>query len=451
MAYIRSTEMFVCKLSNSLPPLTFEFLRNGGEVLQTTEDTQGGQPIIFRFRVNERSKGQYSCRVTARGHSSTSNALNFEVMIPVQGTKLVSDPEPPVIYEGAQFTLSCYVRKGSHLSYLWYHNKENVASHSPFHHFSGNTLTVEKASERHAGYYSCLATNKLGNFSTSSSSTEVSVVVKKYLSAPKLSFTLYHHGSGHHANISCRCDSGSPPVTFSLLLDGRNVSVQQTNLLEAWFSLPVIVGLDMGTVQCRAETDNQQLLSSSVDLEVVPVGGSVHIVMEYLQTADSVVAAALLQCIISRGTFPQFSWAFNNSSLPSEGHSHALSPHGNILVLTNVNKANSGHYSCQVRDSFNLNSTWLKSEQVLVKRTAFKLTSIEVIAVAFCCFLLVIVVGGACCLFLSFKKERHQHRGNDRDVDSCEQTNPETVCAMQETESEPQTEVVDTVVMEVEV
>ncbi|XP_072516455.1 Fc receptor-like protein 5 isoform X2 [Salminus brasiliensis] len=451
MAYLKSTEMFECKLSRWSSPLTYELIKSPGEVLESIDDPLGGQPVTFTLRVNERSEGQYVCRVRSRGQTSTSDALNLQVVIPVQGVQLVTDPDPPVIYEGSGFTLHCQVKKGTHLAYVWYHNKQELNPPSAFHHLSGNTLTVDRAGEGHAGYYTCMANNKMGNNSRYSSSTEVTVVVKKYLSAPRLSFTLYHHGSGYHANVSCRSARGSPPVTFQLLLDGKEVPVQQTGLLEAWFSLPVSVGLDMGTVQCKAETDIQQLLSDPKDLEVVPVGGTARVLVEYLQTADSVVVAALLQCVITRGTFPLFSWSFNRTILQAEEDSHALTLNGRILVVTAISAGISGSYSCRARDSFNPNSSWVDSEEVLVKMTEVEMTSVEVLAVAFCCFLLVVIVAGACCLYCSINHERYQDSSTGREEDCWEQTNPETGHAMLETGPGPQVEEVEADFMEVEV
>lgn len=57
-------------------------------------------------------------------------------------------------------------------------------------------------------------------------------------------------------------------MTFHLLLNGKDVDVQQVDLLEAWFSQPVTIGLDMGTLQCIAANDIQQILSKTIDLEV---------------------------------------------------------------------------------------------------------------------------------------------------------------------------------------
>lgn len=70
------------------------------------------------------------------------------------------------------------------------------------------------------------------------------------------------------ANVSCRLTRGSPPVTFSLLVDGLETDVKRLDSLESWSVLPVSVGLDKGAAQCKAQTDTQQLTSDPVRLHV---------------------------------------------------------------------------------------------------------------------------------------------------------------------------------------
>ncbi|KAL0180532.1 hypothetical protein M9458_022938, partial [Cirrhinus mrigala] len=81
-----------------------------------------------------------------------------------------------------------------------------------------------------------------------------------HISAPTLSFTVFSNGSSLVANVSCGSARGSPPVTFSVLLDGLELDVKQVDSLESWFVLPVSVGVDMGAARCKAQTDAQQLL-----------------------------------------------------------------------------------------------------------------------------------------------------------------------------------------------
>ncbi|TSL68213.1 Transmembrane channel-like protein 7 [Bagarius yarrelli] len=289
--------------------------------------------------------------------------------IPVQGVSLIPEPNPPVLYEGAGFNLSCTAKKGTHLNYSWFQNEREVTSPSTLYRFVGNMLTVDTADERHAGSYICMARNMVRNRTRTSSSKKVTVMVKKHLAAPRLAFTLFHNGSSYYANISCRLAYGSPPVMFQLLLNEKLVGVQHLDLLEAWFYQPVTVGLDIGTLRCIAENDIQQLLSNSINLEVAPVTGPAHVQVEYLHRVDSVTAAALLQCQITAGTFPVFLWLFNGSTIPLEANSRTFIQHGQFLVITHISVGNLGYYSCRARDSFDSDSSWVKSEEVLVKMT----------------------------------------------------------------------------------
>lgn len=97
--------------------------------------------------------------------------------------------------------------------------------------------------------------------------------------------------------------------------------------------------------------------------------GPAHVQVEFLHRADSEVAAALLQCVITTGTFPIFLWSFNGSTITLEANSLTFIQQDQVLVLMHISPRNSGYYSCRVRDSFNSNSSWVESEKVLVEMT----------------------------------------------------------------------------------
>lgn len=107
-----------------------------------------------------------------------------------------------------------------------------------------------------------------------------------------------------------------------------------------------------------------------------PVTGTAQVQVEYLHRADSVESAALLRCVINTGTFPDFAWSFNGSTIPLVANSPTFIQHAQVLVLTHLTDGNSGYYSCRVRDSFNSNSSWVESEEVLVKMTGEILSSL---------------------------------------------------------------------------
>ncbi|CAB1344383.1 unnamed protein product [Coregonus sp. 'balchen'] len=405
--------VFQCRSPGSPPPITYELLKDGNHLVATSNDLQDDQSATFSLKISVTSEGSYHCRVTAGGNTGLSGTVLLQVVIPVSGTMVTSDPDPPILYEGSRLVLSCDVTRGSHLSYTWFYNRQEVTS-SPTSPLTplllwpvGNTLVVERVTAKHAGNYSCMAGTRIKTNSRFSSSGEVTVRVKAYLSVPQISFTISKEGSSYLGNVTCRSSRGTPPVTFYFFLDdkemGSDVAMES---LVAWFPVAIVPGRDMGVVQCRVESDAQRLTSKPLTLEVVPVGGSPKVDVEYLYRADSKMAAARLQCLLSLGTFPFFSWSLNGSILlhPSEGvsshPSHALADGGRTLLLTEITLEDTGYYRCRARNKVSM-------------------TTIEVIAIVFCCFLMLTLAGGVACVMRMLNRQRgivasSEQRGRER-------------------------------------
>ncbi|XP_016105153.1 uncharacterized protein [Sinocyclocheilus grahami] len=439
-AYVRSEVQFDCAVPGWSSPLTYELWKDAGDIIAAENNVK----VTFTLQVTEGSEGEYYCRLTAGGQ--TSNSIHFHAVIPVVGARLSSDPDPAIVYEGQKLVLRCLVRKGTHLSFTWYHDTQLVNSSSELHRLSGDALTVDGATEMHAGIYSCTAQNQMTVNPRFSSSRNLHVTVKKHISVPSLSFTAFSNGSSLTANISCRSERGSPPVTFRLMLDGLELDVKRVDSLESWFVLPISVGLDLGTARCKAQTETQQLLSDPVRLLVVPVGGAVRVTVTYLHDADGMVAAARLKCVPDRGTFPTFSWRLNRSSLPAEGDAHTVTHHGQILILTDVS---AGFYRCRVRDRFNDSSVWVESKDIFIQKTDLAATPMEVIALVFCGFLSIVIVLGSFFMFWSTKRRNNscKHHSNQDVIQSEMITMNDPVA---DVSSEPQPVEMKTVIMEFE-
>lgn len=102
-----------------------------------------------------------------------------ELLAPALNTRVISEPFPPVVYEGSHLLLTCNVSQGSHLSYTWFFNKKEVTSPpSSFLHLTGNKLVMEKVTPGHAGYYSCMAWSSVLDIRRFSGSIEVQLIVK---------------------------------------------------------------------------------------------------------------------------------------------------------------------------------------------------------------------------------------------------------------------------------
>ncbi|CAJ1053725.1 uncharacterized protein LOC117815513 [Xyrichtys novacula] len=407
LAYLSSRVAFRCSAPGSSTPITYELLKDDSVLIDTDTDFEGGRPAPFFLKVSATTEGTYYCRVTAGASTGVSNSIKLSIVTPPLNTRIFSDPSPPVAYEGSHIILSCNVSKGSHLSYTWFFNKKEVTpSTSPFLHLTGNRLVLENVTPEHAGSYYCVAWSQIHDIRRFTSSSDVLVTVKVHVSKPKISFSILKNGDTYQGNVTCWSTRGSPPVNFSLLLDDREEgSVTATESLAAWFPAEIIPGLDMGVARCRVKTDIQELMSEPVTLEVVPVGGDVKLDIEYLYRADFQLAAATLSCDVSRGTFPQISWLFNDSVLPSEAppegapikpglSNYALGDNSQTLVLTRIGPEESGYYNCRARNSYDDSGPWVKSEAVLVRVTEVFMTTMEALSIGFCCFVLLTLVVG---------------------------------------------------------
>nr|XP_046261626.1 Fc receptor-like protein 5 isoform X3 [Scatophagus argus] len=427
LAYLSTRATFWCIAPGSSPPVTYELMRDDGVLIAAETDFTGGQHVPFSLKVTATPDVSYYCKATAGGSTGVSNSIKLSVVTPPSNTRVTSEPSPTDVYVGSHIVLNCNVTKGSHLSYTWFFNRTEVTS-STFSslHLSGNTLVLGKVTPEHAGYYSCMAWSRVQDIKRFSSSSEVQVTVKVYVSKPRISFSFSNEGDGYRGNVTCWSTRGSPPVNFSLLLDDKEAgSVTTTESLTAWFPVAFVPGLDMGTAQCRVKNDVQELMSEPVTLVVVPVGGEVKVEVEYLYRADSKLAAARLHCLVSRGTFPYVSWLLNGSILPSQTHEdsfilpahdlshYAIADHRQIIFLAKLGPKETGYYHCRARDSYNDSGPWVESAAVLVPVTGILMNimnTTEIVTIWFCCFLfLMLVVSVGCFCKMFDHNQAHTH------------------------------------------
>ncbi|CAL1601911.1 unnamed protein product [Knipowitschia caucasica] len=397
-------------------------------------DLQGDQPASFFLKVAMTSGGSYQCRAQADDREGSSNSVHLTVVIPPSETRITSEPFPPVAYEGSRLVLHCNVSRGSHLSYSWFFNRRELSPASPLYRTRGESLVMERVQPEHAGQYSCMAWSSVLDMKRYSSSTAVQLTVKELVTQPQLSFSVSKDAAGGFVgNVSCSVSRGTPPINFTFLLERREEAAVTVMSRSASFLFPVVQRLEMGSARCRAQTQVQDVLSDSFPLEVVPVGGRLEVQMDYFYTADHKATAAKLSCQINQGTFPIVEWLHNSSVLtvkPTEFHIPHLAPpfvftdRGRKLILAKLGPDVFGYYRCRARDSYDDNSTWAESDDVLVQikgslsftpkplpappTTALNVSTpiIESISIVFCCFVLLALVVAVACVSKMIDKRR---------------------------------------------
>ncbi|XP_054636148.1 Fc receptor-like protein 5 isoform X5 [Dunckerocampus dactyliophorus] len=264
MAYLGSRAFLQCVAPECLQPVTYKLMRDG-LLIDTSTHLQAAQPATFSLKVTVMSEGLYHCEADTEGSTGASNSIRLSVVTPDSNTRVTSDPFPPVVYEGSRMVLSCDAARGSHLSYTWFHNRTEVTPATR----TGNKLVMERVTPEHAGYYYCTAWSRVRDVQRVSSSSEVKMAVKVYLSKPKISLSVFKDGGSYRGNVTCWSSRGTPPINFSLAVDDKAVaSVLAAESLSAWFNVTVVPRLDVGVARCWVKNEVQELKSEPLTLEV---------------------------------------------------------------------------------------------------------------------------------------------------------------------------------------
>ncbi|CAJ1053724.1 uncharacterized protein LOC117815513 [Xyrichtys novacula] len=253
---------------------------------------------------------------------------------------------------------------------------------------------------------------------TAGASTGVSNSIKLSIVTPPLNTRIFSDPSppvayeGSHIILSCNVSKGSH-LSYTWFFNKKEVTPSTSPFLHLTGNRLVLENVTpehAGSYYCVAWSQIHDIrrFTSSSDVLVtvkVPVGGDVKLDIEYLYRADFQLAAATLSCDVSRGTFPQISWLFNDSVLPSEAppegapikpglSNYALGDNSQTLVLTRIGPEESGYYNCRARNSYDDSGPWVKSEAVLVRVTEVFMTTMEALSIGFCCFVLLTLVVG---------------------------------------------------------
>ncbi|KAJ8362631.1 hypothetical protein SKAU_G00114620 [Synaphobranchus kaupii] len=355
-----------------------------------------GNQVNFPLKVKRDYDGNFFCMASVQNSSAVPATISdvhyFRVIEPVEGVELVSDPPSAEVFVGRGLTLTCIVRKGTHISYQWSHNGTPTA-------ISASRQYLKQATLEDAGNYSCLARNQLNDTQVYSVSSHTFVRVKVPVSKPEISLTVRKDNDVYLIGVICSSDTGTPPVNFTFTVQnktGRRLIFQRRDTLSASLTVPVALNRDEGQVQCQATNGDGPVDSEKLTLKVVPVGGAVTLTSESVRRYFDVVGLKL-HCAVERGTFPRFDWFLNNSSLGEKEDFDIIGKDGQTLLLTTITARSSGFYHCEATDSFGING--IKSEKLFIDEKALEHVSAAAFAVVLSCFLFLVCLVTGCCVY----------------------------------------------------
>ncbi|MCJ8737481.1 hypothetical protein PDJAM_G00024470 [Pangasius djambal] len=357
------------------------------------------EEATFTVQVKLAYDGRLICKASVQNNSEImptfSDLMDFQVLVPVEGVHIISNPTSGDLWEGDSLTLQCNITKGTSVLYDWLLNGVHLLNDS-----SNNQITIPRLSSQNSGVYVCLAKNSLNETHDYTSKSERrSVHVKEYLSTPEISYEVVKHAKGNFsAYVKCQVAKGSPSINYTLFINNHDVHVVSSEDQHALFPVPIVLDQDMGTVYCQADNGKTPVQSRELKLKVESVGGPMRMRLEKAVTQDFEVLGVWIYCSVEKGMFPQYCWFRNNKSLENQGPFYRTFHPNHAGLMVRLHPDTAGSYHCEAFNLFD-NATRVSGPRTLITHDAFNKIPTAVAATVFIFFSLLICAVLACCIY----------------------------------------------------
>ncbi|XP_031667361.1 Fc receptor-like protein 1 isoform X2 [Oncorhynchus kisutch] len=367
-----------------------------------------GEMANFPLYITASYEGYMVCVASVQNntviHPTVSPRHHLRVVDPVNGAEVVVQSGSVEFYEGKPLSLRCNIAKGNHVSYQWLVDGKPLPL-SPLHNQTQEQLFIYRMVPQDSGEYTCVATNQLNITKVYSSwSTAKVIKVKELVSEPDLLFLVLKERDGtYFALVTCQSLTGSPPITFSLYSRSEFISTETVDERSATFSIPVVLDLHMGFLQCQAQNGDRVVYGQWTAMHVVPVGGAVTMHYDNDVGEKFSIVGLRFYCSVERGTFPQYRWFLNGTVLEGRGEFYWVEQ---SILLLSVGRSSAGTYHCEVSDSFD-GTTVISSEARYIDKEVLNHLPTTVVAVVFGCFLFLVTLVTTCC-FIGLLYQKRQ-------------------------------------------
>ncbi|KAM9489972.1 uncharacterized protein ACWYII_002834 isoform 2-T2 [Salvelinus alpinus] len=361
-----------------------------------------GEMANFPLFITASYEGHMVCVASVQNNTviqpTVSQRHHLRVVVPVNGAEVVVQSGSVEFYEGKPLSLRCNITKGNHVSYQWLVDGKPLPL-SPLHNQTQEQLFIYRMVPEDSGEYTCVATNQLNLTEVYSSRSTAKVIkVKELVSEPDLLFLVLKETDGTYiALVTCQSLNGTPPITFSLYSRSEFISTETVDERFATFSIPVVLDLHMGFLQCQAENGDRVVYGQWTAMHIVSVGGAVTMHYDTDVGENFSIVGLRFYCSVERGTFPQYRWFLNRTVLEGRGDFYWVQNQtGQSILLLSVGRSSAGTYHCDVSDSFD-GTTVISSEERYIDKEVLNHLPTVVVAVVFGCFLFLVTLVTTCC------------------------------------------------------
>ncbi|KAK0078522.1 hypothetical protein PV326_009304, partial [Microctonus aethiopoides] len=345
-----------CSISKGDLPLDIAWAFNDEPLTQHRPDitiTVGKRHSMLAIdSVAARHVGEYTCTASNKA-GATSHTAMLAVNVAPQIAPFSIGEEPA--NWGEQVSAICSVLKGDQpIEIRWSHNDMPITRITHPDVVITKTgrmnslLSIDSVTAKHAGDYSCEASNQAGS---TSRSAVLSVNVAPQILP--LSFGDEPVNAGDLASIQCAVSKGDFPLDITWMFDGHTIGSERLDIVVAnsgkrvkQLTIDAVAARHAGEYTCIASNiAGTSSHSAILDVNVIPKLLPVSFGEEPLNSGQVVI----VPCAVTEGDPPlKLRWTLNN---------HSISPHsgvaildlggrGAILSIGSVQATHAGTYTC---------------------------------------------------------------------------------------------------------
>ncbi|XP_072119672.1 B-cell receptor CD22-like isoform X2 [Mobula birostris] len=323
-------EVFLSCASNSNPEATYSWYRRDKGQVQDFTSKDG---ILLFQSISQRDSGFYSCTATNYLGNQTSEAVEISVQYAPRNVKVKMENRSE-IKEGDEVSLSCASNSNPEATYSWYkRDKVQIQDYNS----NDGILLFQSISQSDSGFYSCMATNYLGN--QSSEAVEISVqYAPKNVTIQVEARSQLKIKEGDKISLSCASNS-NPEATYSWY-KRDNGQVQDFTPKDGILLFQSISQSDSGFYGCTATNYLGSQSSEAVEISVQYAPKNVNIKMENrseIKEGDEVS----LSCAGNSNPEATYSWYKRD-----KGQVQDYNSNDGILLFQSISQSNAGLYSC---------------------------------------------------------------------------------------------------------
>ncbi|KAL4143242.1 hypothetical protein QTP88_005598 [Uroleucon formosanum] len=317
--------------------------------------------MLFIESTSSYFAGNYACVVENRaGSSKHTSALNVHVAPRIEPFSF-GDP----VYDGQSTQVTCFVSEGDPpLDLFWTFSGRAGPAASPLRggvsvNKMGSKVSMlyidAASSSRHAGNYTCVATNRAGRADRTAT---LNVHVKPEVEPFSITDSTLNEGGS--TKILCSASSGDTPMHFSWTVDGRRLAdaangdrlkVQRLDELTSLLSLTRASPENAGNYSCVARNEAGSASRTATLKVMVPP----RWILEPTDKAFAQGGDAKIECKADGFPKPQVTWKKAIGNSPGDYKdikdlkpgSDDIKVDEGTLSIHNIQKNHEGHYLCE--------------------------------------------------------------------------------------------------------